>query len=344
MADKKKILYILTQYPQLSETYIKNEIECVPDDYALEVYGHSPADLAYRNCHSFAIGGKTPEKVLDGLRDRFKPDIVHFHYLTTAWMYFEFCRYYKLPFTIRAHSFDTLAGLKRGGHKENIEALQKYVPMINSDLCLGVLAFPFSCATLAEVGADEKKLRPAFPVVDVEKFFDTSPNGDKILNVGAALTKKKMGDFLELANRCPEQVFNLYPIGYEIADLRRENESIQGRCHVKDAVEPEEMPPIYKRHRWLVYTGDFQSRNVGWPMAVAEAQAAGVGVVMANLRPDMAEYVGEGGGYLYEDIRDVPEMIAGDVPADMRARGFELCWRSDIRKNIKDLTDIWDRA
>ena len=30
--------------------------------------------------------------------------------------------------------------------------------------------------------------------------------------------------------------------------------------------------------------------------------------------------------------------------ARMRERGFELCWRSDIQKNISQLTDLWERV
>jgi hypothetical protein len=30
------------------------------------------------------------------------------------------------------------------------------------------------------------------------------------------------------------------------------------------------------------------------------------------------------------------------VPEEMRERGFEQCWKSDISKNITQLTDLWD--
>ena len=38
-------------------------------------------------------------------------------------------------------------------------------------------------------------------------------------------------------------------------------------------------------------------------MAIAEAQAAGVGVCMPNIRPDIKEYVGEA-GFVYDSIEN----------------------------------------
>jgi hypothetical protein len=340
---KKRILYILIQYPQVSETYIRNEIENVEDRYELAVYGHKIADCAYKDAYPYHIGEPNPEKVLDSLTSSFSPDVVHFHYLTTTWMYFDFCKHYNLPFTVRAHSFDTLVNCGNG-YKENVESLKKYSEMINSDLCQGVLAFPFSIPPLIDAGANQEKLTPAYPVVDVGRFFDKSANGPGVINMGAALGKKKMDDFFKLAKLRPELTFNLYPIGYSTDQLKEENRKINGPCHIHETLDPKDMPPIYKQHRWLVYTGDFNLKTVGWPIAVAEAQAAGVGVCMANLRPDLAEYVGDGGGILFDDIRDVADIVTQDVPNNMRERGFELCWRSDIAKNITQLTDIWDRV
>ncbi|MDX1484639.1 MAG: glycosyltransferase, partial [Alphaproteobacteria bacterium] len=163
-------------------------------------------------------------------------------------------------------------------------------------------------------------------------------------NMGAALSKKAMGDFLRLANILPDLTFNLYPIGYSAEELRKENSRIKGRCHIHDAVQPEQMPRVYKQHRWLVYTADTIMKNVGWPVAVAEAQASGVGVCLANIRPDLKEYLGEGGGILFDDIEELTDILPNEVPSEMRERGFELCWRSDIAKNITELTDLWERV
>jgi hypothetical protein len=340
---KKRVLYLVQEYPQLSETYIYNEIENVSHLYDLEIFTMRQADLPYKNHRSYCVGGDDPQKILESLVAQFKPKIVHFHYMTLAKQLAPFCEHYSLPFTVRAHSFDVLTGFDPDS-PAYMDKLRDYGDIINLDLCLGVLTFPFTCQYFLQCGVDESKLHPAFPVVDVKRFFDKSVNGDAVLNVGAALGKKAMGDFLRLANLLPDLTFNLFPIGYDISKLREENSSINGLCQIHDALQPEQMPAVYKHHRWLVYTADKMMKNVGWPLAVAEAQAAGVGVCIANIRPDIKDYVGEGGGILYDDIEELRDILPGEVPREMRERGFELCHRSDIGKNISQLTDLWERV
>jgi hypothetical protein len=104
------------------------------------------------------------------------------------------------------------------------------------------------------------------------------------------------------------------------------------------------MPAEYKKHRWLVYTGDFDYPMLGWPMAIAEAQAAGVGVCIPNLRPDLAQYVGEGAGVLYDSIDELPGVVDGPLPDEIRERGFEQARRSDIEEHKHLLTGLWEDA
>ncbi len=340
---KKRVLYLLQEYPQLSETYIYNEIENISHLYELEIFSMRQADLPYKNHRSYCIGGDDPKQVLDSLVKQFDPQVVHFHYMTLAQQLAPFCEHYSIPFTVRAHSFDVLTGFDPEG-SAYLDKIRRYAEIVQSEMCLGLLTFPFTCEYFIKCGADEDKVHPAFPVVDVQRFFDQSENGDAIMNVGAALKKKAMGDFLRLANLLPDLTFNLFPVGYDISRLREENSSIDGKCRIHDALQPEQMPRIYKQHRWLVYTADKMMKNVGWPLAVAEAQAAGVGVCLANIRPDLKDYVGEGGGIFFDDIEELKDILPGEVPHDMRQRGFELCWRSDIGKNISQLTDLWERV
>jgi hypothetical protein len=103
------------------------------------------------------------------------------------------------------------------------------------------------------------------------------------------------------------------------------------------------MFPEYKQHQWLVYTAAFELATVGWPMAVAEAQAAGVGVCMPNIRPDLKEYIGNA-GYLYDSISEVAEIIAKPVPDEIREAGFLQAKKSDIQEHKHLLTDLWHKA
>ena len=76
-------------------------------------------------------------------------------------------------------------------------------------------------------------------------------------------------------------------------------------------------------------------------MAVAEAQAAGVGVCLAAIRPDLRDYVGEA-GHLYKDIREVKDIISLPPSAQLREAGYEQARKSDVNSHIHKLTDLWD--
>jgi hypothetical protein len=78
-------------------------------------------------------------------------------------------------------------------------------------------------------------------------------------------------------------------------------------------------------------------------MAVAEAQAAGVGVCMANVRPDLREYVGDA-GFLYDSLADARRIVSGPFPAEMQERGFALARRCDVSHHRAQLTALWRPA
>ena len=78
-------------------------------------------------------------------------------------------------------------------------------------------------------------------------------------------------------------------------------------------------------------------------MAVAKAQASGVGVCIANIRPDLRDYLGDA-GYLFDSIDEVRKIVSQPVPDGIRERGFEQARKSDIRVHKKLLTDLWENA
>jgi hypothetical protein len=78
-------------------------------------------------------------------------------------------------------------------------------------------------------------------------------------------------------------------------------------------------------------------------MAIAEAQASGVGVCMANLRPDLRDYVG-GAGFLFDSVSQVRDIIAKPFPDELRELGFEQAKKSDAFEHKKILTKLWQSA
>jgi hypothetical protein len=161
------------------------------------------------------------------------------------------------------------------------------------------------------------------------------------MNTGACLPKKKMSSFFELAARVPQRPFNLYGLGNGRRKLAELNKEMGGPMNMIEPIEPRLMPAEYKKHQWLVYT--CRDATVGWPMAVAEAQASGVGVCLQRMRPDMDDYVG-GAGYLFNTLEEAAEIVAGSVPDEIRERGFLQAKKSDIHAHLEALVNLWRAA
>ncbi len=336
--NKLRVLYILHHFPQISETYIRSEMEALSEECELKVVSLCEADLAYRNHLPFHLADDARQ--IDRIIDDFQPHVLHSHWLQQARILARFAGCFgftkrSIPFTIRSHSFDVLA--------QDGAFIRQAAPVVNSDLCLGVLAFPFARPHLERLGVRAEKIHDCYPVVNYPRFHDESPNGDAVMNVGACLPKKKMEDYLELACAHPQRRFDLYALGYQTPEMTRLNAARGNPVQIIPPVEPEEMGREYKQHAWLVYTASRKMNSVGWPLAVAEAQAAGVGVCLPNIRPDLREYLG-GAGFLYDSIGEVADLLRRPFPDEMRQRGFEHARRSDIWRHKTILTKLWSRA
>jgi glycosyltransferase involved in cell wall biosynthesis len=243
-----------------------------------------------------------------------------------------------IPFTVRSHSFDTLFNLPHVAGP-----LARSIGALNSDLCLGVLAFPFALERLVAAGLDRNKIQAVYPVVRYADFYDRSPNGNAVLCVGASLPKKRFEDFVAIGASLPGIEFNLYSIGYDSPQVRAVNEAHGSPVNLLAPVQPEEMPAVYKRHRWLVVTASREIGTVGWPLCIAEAQASGVGVCVPRLREDLRAYVGNA-GFFYDSLDEVREIISRPYPDAVREAGFGQARKSDIRTHNRALTTLWQHA
>jgi glycosyltransferase involved in cell wall biosynthesis len=327
-----KILIIVQAYPQISETYIKTEIEKLSETHEVEIVALSVGDYPYRNRFPHIQLTNANEKHIIEYIKNFSPDIIHGHYLMNLPIFFRLSQVLNRPFTFRSHSFDVL-----GKTQEQLQSVSQF---INHENCLGMLGFPFLRRRLEAAGIRSEKFVDCFPVVKHTLFDDRSKNGSGVMNVGAALPKKNMNDFFRLSKLRPEKQFNLYALGYKTKQLMETNKELDGRVNFIPPVEPDDMLKHYKQHEWLVYTASSVINKVGWPLAVAEAQASGVGVCMQTTRPDLIEYVGDA-GFVFNKIEEAAEIIAQPFPDVLRERGFVLSKRSDVNNHISCLTDLW---
>jgi hypothetical protein len=336
--QKTRVMMVLQYFPQVTQTYQKCEIEALAGDYDIRVIAAKKPDVAARRHYPYTYLPQR-EAMVEAIQE-FRPHVLHTHYTDMCELLSDLAYRTGVPFTLRSHSFDVLQYMPPRPPKRELHDL---VRRVNDDACLGVLGYPFTRPFLERAGTRPEKLIDCFPVVNFSAFHNPGPNGDAILNVGAAKRKKKMEDFIELSRRMPHKKFDLYAIGYTVDELAAFKQQTSSPLTIHEFVDHEEMPAVYKRHGWLVYTACPKDNRVGWPMAVAEAQASGLGVCMANLRPDLKQYVGDA-GFLYDSIDDVQKIISQPYPEDMRQAGFEQAKRSDIKRHKHLLTDLWEKA
>src|SRR5215470_14594940 len=347
--NKPRILYILPEYPQISETYMQVEIDVLRDEYEIKIISLTEPDLSYKNHDPYQLVAD-PARIREVIEE-FRPAVMHSHWLYKhVSLISDLARQTHVPFTVRAHSFDSLWKRQQSsafsrllGNRGVPRRVADMAPMVNDDFCLGVLAFPFLRPHLERAGIRAEKIRDCYPVVNYERFHDSFPNGQAVMNGGACLPKKQMEDFLALAAARPEMEFNLYAMGYQVQALHQAKDRSGSPVNIKPAVEPRDMPREYKKHCWLVYTASPEIIKTGWPVMIAEAQASGVGVCMRNIRPDLKAYVGEC-GFLYDSLAEVRDIITRPFPEELRQLGFEHAQKSDIRRHKHILTDLWQRA
>jgi hypothetical protein len=330
---RTKVAVLLFHYPKISETYIRCEIQTLRQSHDVLVLSQHQAKDTYSNPGEYRTS-KDNKKILEWV-EKFKPQVLHGHWLMTLEWIHEIAKKSGIPYTIRTHSFDVI--------KPTVEELAKLAPLVRDPLCLGILGFPFLREKMVRAGFPNEKLVDAFPVANIPLFRNREPNGERVMNVGACLPKKKMEDFLLLGKLVPERGFDLYAMSYEQDEMKAKAAAMQSPITFINQMEPDDMPAEYKKHQWLVYTGCFDMKTVGWPLAVAEAQASGVGVCIANMRPDLKEYVGEA-GYLYNSIEELKEIVSKPFSPEKRELGFKLAERSNFTERVSELTALWDKA
>ena len=75
-------------------------------------------------------------------------------------------------------------------------------------------------------------------------------------------------------------------------------------------------------------------------MAIAEAQASGLGILMRNIRPDLKEYIGSA-GFLYDTPEEASKILQCQYPEEMREAGFKQAQKSSLDNHLRLLKTVW---
>lgn len=334
---RPRVLIAVHNYPLPSETYIETErrfIESVADTHVVSRRYAGPEPTPEHGPFTF---GSSPREIRRVLR-RWQPDVVHTHWTMAAPWAVEIARKADVPWTLRTHSFDVLA--------RPFEEQQQVAALANESDCLGVLGLPFAGPVLERAGLRPEKFVETRPVVDVGRFRSVVPSGDTVLSFGALQERKAVAAaaFARLSRLAPDVTLAHYPMGHGTrAELRSTLQGIcadvGGRLEIRDWVPHRGMPEVYAECRWFVYPGTMDN-GFGWPVGVAEAWAAGVGVCVQDIRPDIADYVGDA-AIVFSDVADLPDVISGAPDPAMLAAGRRRAEEMDIGVHGPALLDLW---
>ena len=334
-----KILLLYKGYPRISHSYQSVEAIELSKNHEIMIISFD-WDLLTKSDNHLPYIFNHPINELENIC-KFKPDIIHSHYLDTFDICVKLSEILKIPFTIKSHSFDILA--------DDFSTPKKYAKQINDNkYCLKIVVFPEFLEKLVSLGIDENKMLGMYPSIDIKQFINLDiENGTHIMSGGAFLPKKNIKSFILLSKKIKEK-FPTKRITYYsvVEDKSYYKEIMRINAMYNNPVEfmtiqPENMPNEYKKHQWLIYTACPEKKTVGNPLMVAEAQASGVGVIMYCLRKTLKDYITEN-GYLYNNDNEVLEIISNNFSDDKRKKAIEIAKnRYDITNKIKDIEDCW---
>jgi glycosyltransferase involved in cell wall biosynthesis len=312
-----RVLYILWNYPQISETYVATEIGFA-QKCGIEVHVWSPETrhellpqcMVHRGALSEAIAAVGP-------------DLIHIHYLIVAKRHLHEIPP-GIPVTIRGHSFDWNPSTARElGEQASVKRLYLFPHFV------------------ASMGGHPKAF--ALPVAydSAAHFPAVSKNRKLVLRLAAGLPTKGLDDFLAVANRCADFKFIL---GVSRAGGGDEflNQLVLLNSYVKDRVEiivdvhPKMAADLNRRAGIFLYTHDPKGHSFGMPISIAEAMATGSYTLALDVPPARA-FMSEG-GVCYRNPEEAAKLIMETTSwtdADwelrsQRAIDRAACFRDDV--------------
>lgn len=287
-----KVLYALWHYPQLSESYVRWEIECMRRwGVEIEVWSEESATPPSPHPSPVPVHHGRLEEVLE----RVRPDLVHVHWSSKALEYCSVVGSAGLPMTVRDHAFDITERI--------IAGLDWHQPVER------IYLFPHLAAQFGQFG----KVR-AIPAAFNGELYRPGDAKDErlVLRVGAAIPKSKaLETFFEVATLCPDHRFVLalvtcHRLEHYPAEVAALNASLGNPVDLRFDVPTEELAPLVRRAGIYLHTHAL-ALPFGMPMSIGEAMATGCHV-LARRCDGAADYLGPAGA-LYDDAAEAASLI-----------------------------------
>lgn len=284
-----RVLYATDDYPQLSESYVENEIEYMRrQGVDVLVWSKLSSPSPYH------VTGPVYRGPIRAVLRRWRPDVIHAHYLHTAKDLLDIAADELIPVTVRAHAFDI-----------SRPALER---VANARATAAVYVFPH----LIPPGLNSGSIRPLSAAIDTSRFSNGEPKDRKmVLRIGAGLPTKDLPMFMEAAKSLPGYRFVLavaQATGKReyIQVLRAINEALGNPVELRVDVPYCAAARLNAEAAIYLHTCD-PAEPFGMPVSIGEAMAAGCYALVRNL-PGAREYVREG-GTCYRSLADAVRLI-----------------------------------
>jgi glycosyltransferase involved in cell wall biosynthesis len=285
-AGGMKVLYLLGNYPKVSETYVAAEIRfMVRMGVRIEVFapsGGCPGARAEVPVHRGRI---------DQALQAFQPDLVHVHYLVVHHDAIDVAGRSGVPATIRGHSFDFSA--------------QAVFGMAGRPWVRRIYLFPH----FADAFSGNNKVM-AMPVAyETDLYYPEDKERRLVLRTAAAKPNKGLSDFIEAASLCTRHRFVLAvdPVEPSFMPVLRDQAAKSGRIELLENVPNEEAARLTRKAGIYLDTSDPGGHLFGMPISIAESMAAGAYVLVRDSAPARA-YIGDG-GRAYQSAQEAAAII-----------------------------------
>lgn len=283
-----RVLYALSQFPQLTETYIRWEMAYMRRrGVHVEVWTQKEPPSPYATDVPIHRG------TLDEAIRQVQPGLVHVHFGHSAAALVPAVARAGLPMTVRGHSFE---------HKPAVIETLLREPSVRR-----LYLFPHFAAA---VGPNDK-VRPTNAAMNGE-LHRVSPAKDPrlVLRTAAASAAKGLEAFFQTARLCPEFRFIL-ALGLgkekELRRLEELNRSLGCPVDLRVNVPTEAVAELLAEAGIYLHTHGRASHPFGMPISIAEALASGC-YVLARRCPAAAAYLGSS-DQLYDSAAEAAALI-----------------------------------
>ncbi len=286
-----RVLYVAYNHPQLSESYVRFEVdEMLRRGADVAVWSEDPPVAPY----------EAPERVFYGsLREaaaKFKPDLVHVHWINFAENNLDQLIEIGAPVTLRGHGFDYAP--------ERVERLLRR-PEIKK-----LYLFPHHAAACVR----SPRIRSAPVAIPVDRFRPADKDRKLVLRAGACLPTKDLELFVRAAKRLPDFRFVLC-----LARVHHPEFTAHLISYVKEQGDPVELLldvphdqcfALFRKAGVFLHTFG-PDDPFGMPVSIGQALASECLTLVRDV-PGASEYLG-GAGALYRDEDHVVELIRETV-------------------------------